>query len=71
MGDKNRIAVSKSANATQARTPTVRGLVVPAIDVVREGRPNHSWSLSDPVNYAVGWYRIRELHGSIRFHTSS
>src|SRR6185312_2632684 len=39
MGDKSRIGVSGSANASQARPPTVSCLIVPAIDVVREGRP--------------------------------
>jgi AraC family transcriptional regulator len=39
MGDKNRTGISESANAAQARPPTVRRLIVPAIDVVREGRP--------------------------------
>ena len=39
MGDRNRNGISKSANAAQARPPTVSRLIVPAIDVVREGRP--------------------------------
>ena len=39
MGEQNHIGVSQSANAAQARPPTVSPLIVPAIDVVREGRP--------------------------------
>jgi AraC family transcriptional regulator len=39
MGDKNCTGVSKSTNAAQARRPAVSRLIVPAIDVVREGRP--------------------------------
>ena len=39
MGDRNHIGVSQSANAAQARPPTVNPLIVPAIGVVREGRP--------------------------------
>ena len=39
MGDQNRIGTLESANAAQARPPTVSRLIVPATDVVREGRP--------------------------------
>ena len=39
MGDQHHIGVSQSANAAQARPPTVSPLIVPAIGVVREGRP--------------------------------
>ena len=39
MGHKNRTGISESANAAQARPPTVSPRIVPAIDVVREGRP--------------------------------
>ena len=39
MGDQNHIGVSQSTNAAQARPPTVSPLMVPAIGVVREGRP--------------------------------
>ena len=39
MDYKNRNGVSESENAAQARPPTVNHLIVPAIDVVREGRP--------------------------------
>jgi AraC family transcriptional regulator len=39
MGDQNRIGTLESANAAQARRPTVSRLTVPATDVVREGRP--------------------------------
>jgi len=39
MGDQNDTGVSQSANAAQARPPTVSHRIVPAIDVVREGRP--------------------------------
>ena len=39
MGDRNRNRIPKSVIAAQAPPPTVSGLIVPAIDVVREGRP--------------------------------
>jgi AraC family transcriptional regulator len=38
MGAPNRASVSQSAEGTRARSDTASGLIVPGIDVVREGR---------------------------------